>query len=174
MNRSAPWTSLAATISITAALLATVAWKMPSRFIWNVSASVPIGLYLVRSTPYIEPGQLVAVMPLRALASFMATRRYLGIGVPMLKHVAALPGQTVCRSGRRVRVDGAVVATARHMDSQSRALPVWSGCHRVARNEVFLINANVSDSFDGRYFGVMPRSTVVGRAVPVWTWKREA
>ena len=88
----------------------------------------------------------------------MATRRYLGVGVPMIKHVAALPGQTVCRSKRRVRIDGALVATARRMDSQSRTLPVWSGCHRVTRNEVFLLNANVSDSFDGRYFGVLPRS----------------
>ena len=173
MNR-APWASIAATISITAVLLATVAWKMPSRLIWNVSASVPIGLYLVRPAADLQPGQLVAAMPPRALASFMGARRYLGVGVPMLKHVAALPGQTVCRTRRRVRVDGAVVAMARRLDSRSRALPVWSGCHRVARSEVFLLNENVGDSFDGRYFGMLPRSTVIGRVVPVWTWKRDA
>ena len=174
MSCAAPWATVCATVSIAAALLATVAWQMPSRLIWNVSASVPIGLYLLRSTLDLQPGQLVAAMPPRALASLMATRRYLGVGVPMLKHVAALPGQTVCRSGRRVRIDGAFVAMARRVDSRLRALPVWSGCHRVARSEVFLLNANVGDSFDGRYFGVLPRSTVIGRAVPVWTWKRDA
>lgn len=174
MNRSAPWGAIAVTVSMAAALLATVAWKMPSRLIWNVSASVPVGLYLVRPTPDLQPGELVAAMPPRALADFMAARHYLGVGVPMLKHVAALPGQTVCRLRRRVRIDGAFVATARPIDSRSRAMPVWIGCHRVVRNEVFLLNADVSDSFDGRYFGMLPRSTVIGRAVPVWTWKREA
>ena len=174
MTRSAPWIAVGATISIAAALLATVAWKMPPRLIWNVSASVPVGLYLVRPALDFQPGQLVAAMPPPELASFMANRRYLGVGVPMLKHVAALPGQMVCRSKRRVRIDGAFVANVRRIDSRFRALPVWSGCHRVARNEVFLLNANVTDSFDGRYFGVLPRSTVIGRVVPVWTWKREA
>lgn len=174
MKRRAPWVVIAVTASITVTLLTTVAWKMPSRLIWNVSASVPIGLYVIRPTLDLQPDQLVAAMPPRALASFMATRRYLGVGVPMLKHVAALPGQTVCRSGQRVRIDGAFVATARRMDSRSRALPIWSGCHRVAKDQVFLLNANFSDSFDGRYFGVLSRSTVIGRAMPVWTWKREA
>jgi len=173
VNRSALWAAIAATMSIAAALLVTVAWKMPPRLIWNLSASVPIGMYMVRSTPDLEPGQLVAVMPPRALASFMAKRHYLGVGVPMLKRVVALPGQTVCQSRRRVRIDGAFTAMARGVDSRSRTLPVWSGCHRVTRDEVFLLNAEVSDSFDGRYYGVLPRSTVIGRAVPVWTWKHE-
>ncbi len=174
MNRSAPWAAIAATMLIAVAVMATVAWKMPPRLVWNVSASVPIGLYLVRPALNLQPYELVTAIPPRALASFMATRRYLGVGVPMLKHVAALPGQTVCRSGRRIGINGQFVATARRVDSRSRALPVWRGCHRVAWSEVFLLNANVGDSFDGRYFGVLPRSSVIGRAVPVWTSKREA
>jgi hypothetical protein len=28
-----------------------------------------------------------------------------------------------------------------------------------------------SDSLDGRYFGFLPASSVIGRAVPVWTWE---
>jgi type IV secretory pathway protease TraF len=31
------------------------------------------------------------------------------------------------------------------------------------------MNWQSPDSFDGRYFGPLPASTVVGRAVPVWT-----
>lgn len=174
MIRKAPWVAIAATTLIGGALLATVAWKMPRALIWNVSASVPVGLYLVRPEPIIRAGQLVVVMPPSTLSSFMVARRYLGAGDPMLKHVAALSGQTVCRTRRRVRIDGALAAIARGLDSRSRALPVWSGCHLVARDEVFLLNANVGDSFDGRYFGVLPRSSVIGRAVPVWTWKLKA
>jgi hypothetical protein len=33
------------------------------------------------------------------------------------------------------------------------------------------MNRDAPDSLDGRYFGPLPLSTVVGRAVPVWTFE---
>jgi type IV secretory pathway protease TraF len=48
-------------------------------------------------------------------------------------------------------------------------LPVWRGCRRIAAGEVFLMNGNVPDSLDGRYFGPLAVSAVIGRARPVWT-----
>ena len=41
--------------------------------------------------------ELVAVQPPEPLATFLADGRYLPRGMPMLKRVLALPGQTVCR-----------------------------------------------------------------------------
>ncbi len=35
--------------------------------------------------------------------------------------------------------------------------------------EVFLMNPTAPDSLDGRYFGPLPASSIVGRAVPLWT-----
>ena len=35
--------------------------------------------------------------------------------------------------------------------------------------ELFAMNPQSPDSLDGRYFGVIPRSSVVGQAIPVWT-----
>ena len=35
--------------------------------------------------------------------------------------------------------------------------------------EVFLMNPGVPDSLDGRYFGPLPASSIIGRAAPVWT-----
>jgi type IV secretory pathway protease TraF len=54
-------------------------------------------------------------------------------------------------------------------DRSGRALPVWRGCRAVAGDEVFLMNWQSEDSFDGRYFGPLPASTIVGRADPLWT-----
>lgn len=162
------------TAAVAVMLMTTIAIKMPRWLIWNVSASVAEGLYLSRPASALRAGQLVVVMPPPALASFMVGRRYLGAGVPMLKHVAAVGGQTVCRSKRRVRIDGKLVVFARRVDRRSRPLPVWQGCRHVGRDEVFLLNANIADSFDGRYFGVLQRSSVIGRAVPLWTWKPKA
>ena len=174
MTRRPPWMTVGTTAAVAVVLFTTIAVKMPRSFIWNVSGSVPEGLYLSRPAHELRSDQLVVVMPPATLASFMAGRRYLGVGIPMLKHVAGVAGQTVCRSKRRVRIDGKLVAVARQVDRRSRPLPVWRGCRHVGEDEVFLLNANVADSFDGRYFGVLPRSSVIGRAVPLWTWKRKA
>ena len=54
-------------------------------------------------------------------------------------------------------------------DSRGRAPPAWQGCRVVAGDEVFLINWQSEDSFDGRYFGPLPASTIVGRADPLNT-----
>lgn len=137
---------------------------MPIKLIWNVSASVPTGLYVLTSSDDLRRGSVVAVQAPPALAKLMNERHYLGLGAPMLKSVAALPGDKVCRKGKRVSVNGRTIARAKKRDSKGRALPVWRGCHRLGQDELFLVNDAVADSFDGRYFGALPRSTVIGKA----------
>jgi len=111
---------------------------------------------------------LVVVTPPEPLARFLAQRRYLPKGVPLLKHVFALPGQTVCRTVRTVTVDGVVEGQALDRDRRGRPLPVSRGCRVVAAGEVFLMNRR-PDSLDSRYFGPLPATTIVGRAEPLWT-----
>jgi conjugative transfer signal peptidase TraF len=137
--------------------------------IWNASASVPIGLYAVRPVGNLSPGELVLVRPPEAIASFLQERGYVPMGVPILKHVAALPGQSVCRTGRRITVDANAVGRALDRDPRGRNLPVWQGCRVVASGEVFLMNRHTKGSFDGRYFGLLPASTIVGRVTPLQT-----
>jgi conjugative transfer signal peptidase TraF len=139
------------------------------RFIWNASASVPTGLYAIRPAGVLHVTELVVVRPPTALASFLDQRRYLPKGVPMLKRILALPGQTVCRSDRTITVDGIAMGEALAHDRSGRVLPSWRGCRVVAGDEVFLMNWQSEDSFDGRYFGPLPASTIVGRADPLWT-----
>lgn len=154
-----------------AALAAGASAVVPAapRFIWNASASAPVGLYLVEPAGRLEVADLVIVEPPRWLASFLADRGYIARRVPLLKRVLALPGQRTCRDGVIVTVDGTAVGNALRRDPQGRALPVWQGCRVVAAAEVFLMNWAVPDSLDGRYFGPLPRSAVIGRAAPLWT-----
>ena len=139
------------------------------RLVWNASASVPIGFYTVTPTQRIEVPDLVAVIPPEPIASFMVKRGYVARDVPLLKHVLGLPGQRVCRAGRAISVNGVPLGEARDHDSLGRDLPVWLGCRVIAEGEVFLMNLDVSDSLDGRYFGPLPASTVIGRATPLFT-----
>ncbi len=160
----------AALASLGASVVAlTVFWRPEPLLVWNASASAPIGLYAVQSPGTLTISELVVARPPEPLAAFLANGRYLPMGVPLIKHVAALPGVAVCRHGLAVSIDGAVQADARERDHAGRLLPVWSGCRLVASGEVFLLNADEPESLDGRYFGPLPISSIVGRAVPLWT-----
>ena len=141
--------------------------------LWNASASVPLGLYVLQptDTPYVT--ELVAVTPPEPLATFLADGDYLPRGVPMLKRVLALPGQTVCREGLTVLIDATAMGIARERDGRGRPLPTWSGCRVVAPGELFLMNWQSADSLDGRYFGPVPASAVIGRVRPVWIEKED-
>jgi len=138
------------------------------RLLWNASASASIGLYRVTTLDHPQVGDLVAVLPPPVLSRFMASRRYLPSGIPLLKHVAALAGARVCRMDTTVTVNGNQVAIALPRDSHDRPLPVWRGCHTVKPHELFLLNA-APDSFDGRYFGMISDAGLLGRAIPILT-----
>ena len=157
-------------IVATGLLLSTIGRTTP-RYIWNASNSVPIGLYRVQPATQLTVTELVAVQPPVLLAAFLDLNGYLPIGVPMLKRVLALPGQTVCRNGLTVVIDGIDIGDARERDGRGRPLPAWHGCRVIAEGDVFVMNWQSEDSLDGRYFGPLPASAVIGKAMPVWTYE---
>lgn len=138
------------------------------RLLWNASASEPIGLYRVIAVEQPAIGDLVAIRPPARLARFLAERHYLPVDVPLLKQIAAGPGARICRRGAVVTVDGVRKAVARRRDRRGRALPTWQGCRVVGEHELFLL-ASAPDSMDGRYFGPIPASGLLGRASPILT-----
>ncbi|QAY79966.1 conjugative transfer signal peptidase TraF [Sphingosinicella sp. BN140058] len=136
--------------------------------IWNASASAPIGLYLVsRRTPEAR-GEMALAWPPDAARELAARRGYLPAGVPLVKRVAAIEGDTVCAHDRIVTVNGAFAASRRSVDRLGRPLPAWQGCVSLARGMLFLLIADRSDSFDGRYFGATDAADVIGKARPLW------
>ena len=163
-RRTLTVTALAA-IGIAAA--SAVDW--PVKLIWNATASAPVGFYTVEPADRIDVPELVAIMPPEPLAAFMVERGYIARGVPLLKRVLGLPGQEVCRTGRTITVDGIEMGAALERDRIGRDLPTWQGCRRIHTGEVFLMNWQVRDSLDGRYFGLTSTDRIIGHAVPLWT-----
>jgi len=82
------------TVVVAVLLLSTVGGVTP-HYIWNASNSVPVGLYRLQPATTLTVAELVAVQPPDLLAAFLDLNGYLPIGVPMLKRVLALPGQTI-------------------------------------------------------------------------------
>ena len=161
--------TMVATLVASSALGLSVLLPPPPKLVWNASDSVPIGLYAISPAGELKVTELVLARPPEQLASYLADGGYLPRGVPLLKRIAALPGQHVCREARELKIDGVVWAETRERDSRGRLLPTWYGCRTVAEGEVFLMNWDEPASLDGRYFGPIPASSIVGRASPVWT-----
>ncbi|KAA2312743.1 S26 family signal peptidase [Puniceibacterium sp. HSS470] len=167
MSAAAP-PLLAAGLSL--GLLAAAQIDRAPRLIWNASASVPVGLYVVQASNPPSLGDLVAVRLPEDLSSRVVERGYVGADTLLLKRVAAVSGMTVCRNNLEITIDGRVVAEAASADQQGRPLPRWTGCVTLESDDVFLLITDVADSLDGRYFGPMSADTILGHAIPLWTY----
>ena len=159
--------SLLAGIAASMLLLAGSAVAYRPLLLWNASASSPRGLYSVDAGPPRKGEMAVAWAPPEARA-LAAMRHYLPATVPLVKRVAAVAPARVCASGRDIMIDGRPVARRRRSDGSRRPLPWWSGCRRLRAGELFLLSEGAPDAFDGRYFGPVPPSLVIGRAWLLW------
>ena len=140
------------------------------RIVWNASASAPPGFYAMHPAKALHRNDVVLAWPPQWAADLAARRGYLPLGVPLVKRIAALSGDRVCELGRALSINGRIVAQGLAADRDGRILPHWHGCLRLKSGDVFLLMANVPDSFDGRYFGPIRRHAVIGKLKPLWTW----
>ena len=170
MNRRSRRGVLASMLVGLALLLASASVDAQPVLVWNATASAPIGLYRVRAVGDrpLRIGALVLIRPDAANARLYAERGYLPLGVPLLKRVVAVAGQSVCERDGALSIDGRHVADALTADGQGRPLVAWSGCRPLRDGELFVLMADVPASLDGRYFGPAPIRSVVGHATPLW------
>ena len=154
------------------ACLALAAAPAP-RLLLNTTASVPVGLYYLSPPGPARHGELVVVRPNPALAAFLDEGGWLPRGVPLIKPVGAVAGQSVCRLGRDLFIDGRLAARALEVDGQGRTLPAWSGCQVLGPGEVLLL-APAFGSLDGRYFGPTSEGEILARARPLLVARPEA
>lgn len=147
--------------------LLTAAWQAPLLLVWNVSESVPRGLYWVTRGAPVERGDMVIARLPEGAALFAARRRYLPLGVPLVKRVAGTAGDRICAQGPTIRLNGWRVAVRRSADAHARPLPWRNGCGVLGANDYFLLG-NQPSSFDGRYFGIIKHKQIIGRATLLW------
>lgn len=145
-------------------------------FRFNVSSSLPPGVYLVISDPP-SRGSIVHVCLARREAELARARGYLGPGScpgdvrPLGKVVLAVAGDVVTLGRDHIRVNGTVVpnsATASE-DSQGRPLPHYPwGDHRLGADEFWLFSPR-GNAYDSRYFGPVKSSQLISVLRPLWT-----
>lgn len=128
----------------------------------NISSSVPMGLYRLSAVPTPLARGMLVVLPVPA--SVQPWQH-----LPLLKPIAALPGDHVCVHAARLWIRGADYGPV-HDQAGGAWLPQWLGCRTLEAGEVFLAST-VEKSLDSRYFSPVPITKLTAVAIPVWTWR---
>ncbi|MEZ5656298.1 MAG: S26 family signal peptidase [Sphingobium sp.] len=156
---------------VTAGALAlglTIAFPPAPRLVWNASASAPIELYWVSPGGAIVTGDMVIARVPERYRHMAAARRYLPMNVPLVKRVAAGPGDEICALGATIFLDGRPIVQRHDKDGKGRPMPRWQGCIRLRSGQYFLLMADSPASFDGRYFGISNAPDIIGPAWLIW------
>ncbi|HLW69065.1 MAG TPA: conjugative transfer signal peptidase TraF [Candidatus Binataceae bacterium] len=138
-------------------------------YCFNITPSEPVGIYELVSGGASRGALVLIDQPHDSAASTL--RRYIPAKLPLIKRVAALPGDSV-----RVESDGIYVNGVPWPDSvplhddEGRALhPYPFGVYRVAAGKVWVLS-NHPRGLDSRYFGPVPAASVISRLEPLLTW----
>lgn len=137
------------------------------RFVWNITESVPLGLYAVEHRTPLR-GELAVISPEETLSALLHAQHALAPGRVLIKPLAALQGDIVCRTGVIITINGDVAGRAHKLSSSGKELPNWQGCRRLTQQEVFVV-ADHPSSFDSRYFGPIDARQLIGVARPLLT-----
>jgi conjugative transfer signal peptidase TraF len=139
---------------------------LPPLLLYNPSESAPLGWYRVEAFDSISRGDLVVANLPKEAAEIAAQRGYLPSGVPVIKTVRALKGDRVCEVDGWLQINGIQAVRTLPADRAGRPLPSpWKTCRQIQADEILLLSDRTPDSFDGRYFGLVRRADIIGRAV---------
>lgn len=145
--------------------------ETPGELIWNRTESAPIGLYWLSDDPFTH-GRWVVVSVRSEAAQWAQTHGFIGKDWPMIKHIAGVSGDEICRHGTTISINNIAVAKALTASHSGLELPVWRGCQMLNDGEVFLLNPNPK-SLDGRYFGVTKVGDLDGVAMLLFEGRSE-
>ena len=138
------------------------------RLFLNLTGSEPRGVYLQR--PFdgaLRRGDLVFMKCPPESEKYVYGRKWLPNGWALLKTVRGTPGDCFCVFDYGVYVEGKRLGPVFSVDRQGLPLPVIRGCRIIQANHFLPIATGNENSFDGRYFGAVPDSLIIGKAVPV-------
>lgn len=128
----------------------------------NTSPSMPSGVYwITRAAPMVR-GSVVLFAPPDGVRDLIYGRGWLPNGMPLLKTVGGLAGDTYCVRDGRFVVASDDIGPVFLLDSQGLPLPQISGCRRVGAGEFLPVALRLDRSFDGRYMGAVPLRNVLG------------
>lgn len=167
-------------IFIVLALIAVISALQAARLItgptfWlNLSSSEPLGLYRMEPrNKAVRRGEIVVMKCPKGYEPYLYGRKWLPHGWPLFKTVGATPGDTYCVTDKMLSINGIPIGPVFSSDRTGLSLPAVRGCRTVPNGRFLPIATGLENSFDGRYFGDVPESLIIGTARPILTYYRK-
>ena len=111
------------------------AWILQPILVWNHTESVPIGRYSVEYKTPVR-GDIVAIAPTSALQVILDGSGVLPAGCRLLEERAAASGESVCRHGVSITINGEAAATPGARTDDGCARPQWTGYRTLGADQI--------------------------------------
>jgi len=120
----------------------------------NASASLPRGIYL-KTSQAIANGSFVVFHP--TAAQQILVSKYVQ-NIPLMKRVAALPGQAY------------QLPPASDIDSKGRPITAFAPKTGIVPDNHLIVVGNTKFSLDSRYIGFVPQSSIIDTITPLFVF----
>lgn len=137
----------------------------------NVTPSLPLGFYYQTSEISWKRGEVVSVKMPEELQKKLLTYSWFKKDLPFLKVVSALPGDRVCYTKSRIRINGRVSRKIYRDEAKRMGIEERFGCVRLKKDEFLALNKDYRHSIDSRYFGPFKKKDARGRVSPILVYK---
>ena len=157
-------------------LISVCAYMAGVRF--TLTPSIPRGLYRYTDESA-EKSRLVTFCPPEEAAPYALRHGYLhrgncpGGAEPLGKYILAGPGDRLSIRPEGLQVNGVSIpnSAVHHVDRMGRELPHYAfGEHVIGPDSLFMFSGHHPRSYDSRYFGPVPRSSIISTVRPLWTF----
>ncbi|MGL5569274.1 MAG: conjugative transfer signal peptidase TraF [Cetobacterium sp.] len=140
------------------------------KYIWNVTNSMPIGIYLLEEIKEVERDQIIYIAIPEKAKQILWERNYLPKEISFLvKQVKGIEGDIVTVCNNTLYINGIFKGKIKEKDNKGLPLNGLSGTIALKENEYFLMGKD-DESYDSRYFGTIKKDNILKKATLVFSF----
>lgn len=157
------WVSLAVIIIIYAAVQ--TLYTLGYRLSYQYSPSMPEGWYFIAPNKDYNVGDDVLFEPSSYWQSYIYHHGWSpSKKTLLLKQIVAQSGDYVCIKQKSLYINQNFRGKLFSQDSQGQDLPRYEICRALVKDEYFVLGVSADNSFDSRYYGIIYRKQIIGKA----------
>ena len=152
-------------------VLATVlgVYRYRGRYVINISASLPMGIYKLYEIEKIEKGDIVMFSFPPEAEKYIRERKYLPDNVKtLLKRVTAVEGDNVEVRDKTLYINNEEYWLAKIKEKDSKGLLLPRMKNQILRKDEYFVLGTHPTSFDSRYYGAIRKEVILKKAELVW------
>ena len=147
-----------------------------NRYVFNISESLPIGIYQKLEDKNFQKGDLVILDIPKERMDFMISRGYIDGNMlkTMLKRIEGVEGETfkvlsIDELKKFLVKENKILGSISNFDSRGRQLPQIKSPLILNKDEFFVMGES-DNSFDSRYFGKIKKEEILYKVKPILTF----